>query len=63
LAENRSTGWCGWHLSSRGKKGKKEREKKSEEMKTKAQMVPNIVRASMIKSFEMENSGIGKLSL
>lgn len=45
-----------------GKKEKRER-KKSEEKKTKAQMVPNTVRTSMIKSFEMEYSGIGQLSL
>lgn len=48
--------------SAQGKKRKKEREK-TEEKKTKAQMVPNIVRASMTKSFEMEYSGIVQLSL
>lgn len=54
LAENRGTGWLGWHLSSE----KKKREEKSEERKIEAQMASNTLKTSMMKSSE-NTQGLG----
>ena len=55
LAENRGTGWLGWHLSS---EKKKKEEEKSEERKIEAQMASNTLKTSMMKSSE-NTQGLG----
>lgn len=53
MAENRGTGWLGWHLSAEKKK-----EEKSEERKIEAQMASNTLKTSMMKSSE-NTQGLG----